>query len=291
MRLFPDPNRDRWEQDATNFAVGAIAGLAIGVLVSRVMKKPHALNPEFRERAKTAARRLRPARLRRLGFEQQELDRLELAVLNTFVADPILGERGIDIGAVSPGIVELIGSVASEQEAQRAVSMAGLVPGVKTVVNRMQVEEVGRRGGLRPRLETGESRATFEHQEARVRGMGRRRQGVSTDPERMDDSQVRRSDALAAADREQWADEGYTTGPSPVGDRPEARPANRTNFSEDELDNQDPHGKHAEFTLDSQPQELRSESRVGDTPKPGTRRDLERADLSIDGTTPRDQGD
>ncbi|MEX0912322.1 MAG: Lrp/AsnC family transcriptional regulator, partial [Gemmatimonadota bacterium] len=70
---------------------------------------------------------------------------------------------------------------------------------------------------------------------------------------------------------------------------PEVQEAQRTDYDEDELDNQDPHGKHAGRTLDAPPEDLNSEARVSDDIKPGTRRRLEEADLSVDGPPSRDQ--
>ena len=57
--------------------------------------------------------------------------------------------------------------------------------------------------------------------------------------------------------------------------------ANRTHFSEDELDNQDPHGKHAPVTLDDNPQQFNSAARVGEGLKPGIHLRLEAADLPV----------
>src|SRR5687768_7440924 len=134
MRVFRDPDEGRWEKDALSFAAGALGGLALGLLVSRLLPRHAALGGELRERARTVARRLRPARLRRLAVEQGELDTQEDAVLAAFLEDPILSDRGVDIGAISLGIIELSGSVWTEEESQRAVSVASRTPGIRTVV-------------------------------------------------------------------------------------------------------------------------------------------------------------
>ena len=77
--------------------------------------------------------------------------------------------------------------------------------------------------------------------------------------------------------KDQYGDEDIAYEQPGVQRRPEAADPWQVNFDEDELDNQDPHGKHAAYTLDEQPQELNSSARVGDTPKPGIRLRLEDA--------------
>jgi hypothetical protein len=117
--------------------------------------------------------------------------------------------------------------------------------------------------------------------EGNMIGMGSRRQGRETDPDRPDDSQSIEGGALEAADRDQFADEGYGARPR-IAERPEVQqPVNRTNFNEDELDNQDPHGKHAAVTLDSAPQQLNAEGQVGEGLKPGVKLALEQADIPV----------
>jgi hypothetical protein len=291
MRLYREVSEASRRQELGGLAIGGIAGLAIGVLLSRLLRQPRRLGSELRERAATATRRLRPVRLRRLAAEQAELDRLSDAVLSSFLGDPVLRERSVDIGAISPGIVELSGSVWADVEAQRAVRLANSVPGVRTVVNRLDIERDLRGGSLRRSLDDDDLEATFSRHEGRVGGMGRRRQSLRTEPPRPDDSQQRREEALAAADRDQFAEEGLT-GKDLSSDTP--RPgegATPTNFAEDELDNQDPHGKHAEYTLDSPPQELNSDSRVGEGEKPGAGVRLEGADLPVEEPPPRDRDD
>jgi hypothetical protein len=284
MRLFKESDEARFEKDAISFAIGAVGGLALGVLLSRTLPQPRGLGSELRERARTVARRLRPARLRRLAVEQGELDQLEDTVLAGFMGDPLLAERGIDIGAISVGIIELSGSVRTDDESRRAVALANSIPGVNTVVNRLEVENAPRRGVAKRKLDDDELSATFSVQTPRGGGMGTRRQGRETDPDRSDDSQEMREEALERADREQFMDEDFSTKSSRVNQRPEVH-ANRTNFDEDELDNQDPHGKHAAYTLDSPPEELNSASRVGEAMKPGTALRIEQSGLgSNDGS-------
>jgi hypothetical protein len=264
MRVFQDHDEGLWETDWATFAAGAVGGLTLGLLISRALPRPRMVTRELRERAGAIASRLRPARLRRLATEQDELSRLEEAVLNGFLDDELLGERGVDIGAISPGIVELSGSVYTEDEAQRAVNLASRIPGVRTVVNRLEIDDLDRRPGPRRTLDEDDLGGTFRHQEGRVGGMGRRRQSIMTDPDRPDDSQHRKERALKGADHDQWDDEGFGGETPRSGARPEVQSASRANFREDEMDNQDPHGKHADRTLDAPPQELSGGSHVGE---------------------------
>ena len=85
-----------------------------------------------------------------------------------------------------------------EEEAAQAVALANAVPGVRTVVNRMEIDRVGRPLGMRRPLDEDELESTFLHQEGRVGGMGRRRQGGETEPDRNDDSQANREDGIAS---------------------------------------------------------------------------------------------
>src|SRR5690606_40397343 len=120
----PEPGYGR---GALTFALGAAGGLALGLLLVRSLptpQRPSRIGRELRDRARTGAGRLRPARLRRMGAEQRELTALEDRVLEAFFGDSVLGDRGVDIGAISPGIIELSGSVWTEEEADHAVRIA-----------------------------------------------------------------------------------------------------------------------------------------------------------------------
>lgn len=298
MRVFQDSDSDS-SRNALTFALGALGGLAIGLLLYRravpggrermdrlgsdlrdrartmgsgLRDQARSVGSGVRDRARTVARRVRPARLRRMAVEQDELMQLEELVLDAFLADPILGERGIDIGAISPGIIELSGSVRSEEEADQAVHAANAVEGVRTVVNRLEIEsETRARGG------GGEG----SEWTGRMVGMNRRRQGRQTDPETNDDSQPQTAKALRDADLQQYEDEDIAHEQPRVQRRPDAGDPWQVNFDEDELDNQDPHGKHAAYTLDEPPQELNSVARVGEGLKPGEHLKLEQADVPV----------
>lgn len=277
MRVFQEPEPD-YGKEALTFAVGAIGGLAIGLLLARRAAPAGVarVGAGIRERARTVARRLRPARLRRMAVEQEELTVLEDRVLDAFLHDGVLGERGIDVGAISPGIIELSGSVYTEEEADRAVRVANGIEGVRTVVNRMDVESEARRAARRDyRVDEDAEDAT--EWSGRNIGMGRRRTGRETDPDRPDDSQSQREEALRDADLDQYESEGIAYEQPRVQRRPDTGDPWQVNFDEDELDNQDPHGKHAAYTLDSPPQELNSASRVGEPPKKAERTRLEQS--------------
>ncbi|HEX8390986.1 MAG TPA: BON domain-containing protein [Longimicrobium sp.] len=223
-----------------------------------------------------------PGRLRRDPEEDSALMELEDEVLDAFLDDEVLSARGIDVGAISHGIVELSGEVWTREDARRAVAVAQSVRGVETVINRMEI------GEERSRLHGRESAGYAFYEDGEMSGsewsgghsgMGGRRQGRETDPDRSDDSQHMREVEIEKADRAQFADEGYHNRPRNA-ERDEVQEANRTNFSEDELDNQSPYGKHA-IPVPEQPQAMNSQSRVGEGMKPGVELRLEQADVPV----------
>lgn len=285
MWVLREPDDSEFERNALTFGLGALGGLAIGLLLAQRQRPQRVgqLGSELRDRvrgqAESVARRLRPGRLRRIAGDQRDLTDLEDRVLDAFLADNTLGERGIDVGAISRGILELSGSVWTRDEAERAVRVASGIPGVETVVNRLDIEEELEQG--RRRRSNGREQGQGETQwQGRMVGMGRRRQGSETDPDRPDDSQLQTDEALREADEEQWQEEEISFENPVTAARPEAQSARgRTDYDEDELDNQDPHGKHARYTLDEQPQELNTSARVGEGLKTGTHLRLEHADV------------
>lgn len=116
---------------------------------------------------------------------------LEDRVLEAFRNDPTMSERGIDIGSVGAGIVELSGWVDTDAEAEYAVTLARGVPGVDTVVNRLGVgdEEEALADAARRRAE-GDPALTEAHWEGQQVGIGRRRQGSSAEVDRHADPAV-----------------------------------------------------------------------------------------------------
>lgn len=110
---------------------------------------------------------------------------LEERVLEAFKNDPTLSERAIDIGAVEDGIIELTGSVNSEEEAHQAVVVARGVPGVSTVVNRLTIRtDEDLFDDAAHHYEDGDPRFTEGHWEGQQVGTGRRRQGNSEEIDR-----------------------------------------------------------------------------------------------------------
>lgn len=258
--------------DALMIALGAAGGLVLGMLLAQGVQSPpepvRQAGARLRERARGMAGSLAPGRLRRAGGEVDALAALEDTVLDAFLADPVLAERGIDVGCISRGIVELSGSVYSLEEGERAVRLARRLPGVDTVVNRMDVDRTGNRW---------EGHMAGEWTGRQV-GMGQRRQSELTDPA-ADDSQHLREVALEQSDRDQYEDEDLAHASPRVGARP-GFDASSTRYAEDELDNQDPHGKHAVPTPE-QPQALNSRARVGGGTEPGLELEMEASDLSV----------
>lgn len=272
------------------YTLGALGGVAIGTLLLRAFgvggREDEAAeappSPPARQPAAASAPPSGPARLRRQPREQGALTDLEDAVLDMFLGDDALRECGIDVGAISPGIVELSGSVWTREQGHRAVAVARGVHGVHTVVNRMEIEQ--ERARARPRYDSDEGmEMSGSEWTGNQVGMGGRRQGRDTDPDRSDDSRAQREEAMEQADRAQFADEGYHERPL-MGERDEVQEGNRTNFSEDELDNQSPYGQHAVpqgSQDDGPPQTLNTQSRVGEGLKPGTELALEAADVPV----------
>jgi hypothetical protein len=130
--------------------------------------------------------------LRRRRSRQEQLATpfaaLEEATVEALRADAHAGRRAIDVAALGNGIIELTGTVATEDEARRAVEVAQRVDDVHTVVNRLAIgtveEHIVR---TRRRFDDGDPALMETHWYGVRVGTGRRRQGVSTDPDRNDD--------------------------------------------------------------------------------------------------------
>jgi hypothetical protein len=264
------------------FALGAATGFAISLwVVGRAAREVDTagVGGRLRESARSLTDRLRPGRLRREYSDQRELTRLEDAVLDAFLRDSVLSERAIDVGAISRGIIELSGSVDTHAEAQLAVHTAQAVPNVETVVNRLEIENDIARRSVRGNQGTGGAMAGSEYS-GNVSGMGRRRQGSDTDPDQRDDSQHIRETSIEHSDRREFEEEGLAHSHTVMTSRPSPHPENPTNFSEDELDNQSPYGKHA-VPQPEQPQELNTLSRVGEGMNPGIALRIEQSDVPV----------
>ena len=150
-----------------------------------------------------------------------DLDYLEDAAVEVLRRDSLTGNAAIDVAATGPGMIELTGVVATHEIAQRAARLLHALPGVRTVVNRLDTgaleQQLAANRGRRARGEP----ATRERQWYGVRvGMGRRRQSPDTDPGRDDDAAKIRTRSLevSAAD----INEGLNAVEDGDGARPDA---------------------------------------------------------------------
>jgi len=186
--------------------IGALVGLAAGVLVAQRYGGIGALSTRVRDRIRRGGTALED----RLGAgfrEYEEGDEygeeygdqfdelsddlspeeeLEERVLEAYRNDPVLSERAVDIGAIGEGIIELTGWVHGHDEVTHAVTVARGVPDVVTVVNRLPVREEEEELDEAARdddTENPEGRMGG-HWEGQQVGTGRRRQGTSADPDR-----------------------------------------------------------------------------------------------------------
>jgi len=113
------------------------------------------------------------------------LKRLERLVVKELREDEVLKRRGIEVAAVAPGLIELSGRVNSQDELQHAAEVVQSVPGVHTVLNRLDITDIETRlrRGRRKLVETEPALRWY----GGGVGTGRRRQGRQTDPMRRDD--------------------------------------------------------------------------------------------------------
>ena len=133
----------------------------------------------------------------------------------------------MDIGAIGDGIIELTGWVHEPDEATHAVTITRGVPGVETVVNRLDV----RLGGTDEPMEIGDDPGAplpggrWEGQQV---GTGRRRQGNSSEADRhadpkpeLEDRWLSKEQAIrdAAGDVEGTAERRRSAKKHPRGDR------------------------------------------------------------------------
>ena len=270
-------DRDSSAASAVFIAVGALAGLAAGVLIAQRMGGISGISARVRDRLADARGQGRDGDNGPMAHDQPEYDdepldaqasgsstaarttstnagantagratgsadagqdddgeALEERVLEAFRNDPVLSERAVDIGAVGRGIIELTGFVQAEAEAHGAVVLTRGVPGVVTVVNRLEVrEEEARFEQTAAQYEAGNvpGGAMWEGQQV---GIGRPRQGTSNDLSRHADPKptlenrwtgqqaairAAADDLEGIAERRQHADltiEGDETGGSPI---------------------------------------------------------------------------
>lgn len=195
----------RLSDQAWTIGLGAAAGVAAGWWLSRL-------------------------RRRTLPGVPTDLAGLEEQVVSAFLEDPLLSQRPIEVAALSDGIVELSGSVRTEHEADRAVHAAQRVPGVMTVLNRLDIELLrSRLAETRRRFDAGAPDLTETHWYGLRVGTGPRRQGQETEPDRPDDKVLLVSRALGVNRAEEQTSEalaklspgveGHTTAPAAPIDR------------------------------------------------------------------------
>jgi hypothetical protein len=235
-------------------AVGALAGLAAGVLLAQRYGGLSGLGARVRDRVAAARGEERDGDQRPTGYDVPEYEdeplaagdrgtdegdmdegeELEERVLEAFRNDPVLSERAVDIGAVGAGVIELSGWVHSDEESHHAMTVTRGVPGIATVVNRLEVrDEESRLSDNARRYESGETETSPRWEGGGV-GIGRPRQGVSTEGARHVDPkplledrwQSQAQSVRAAADdieglaerreRASAAIEGDETGGSPI---------------------------------------------------------------------------
>lgn len=182
-------------------AVGAVAGIAAGVVLAQKYGGLGALTDRLRERfggdsdyGSNLAGEEYGGEFDEFDGDSEELsplEELEERVLEAFHNDPVLSERAVDIGAIDDAIIELTGWVYSAEEAEHAVTIARGTPGVDTVVNRLSVRaEEDRFEESVEHYMAGDERYTEAQWEGQRVGTGRTRQGNSSEPGRHADPKV-----------------------------------------------------------------------------------------------------
>jgi hypothetical protein len=128
---------------------------------------------------------------------------LEDRVLDVFVNDPVLAECPVDIGAIHQGTIELTGGVQTREEYEHATTLARGVPGVETVVNRLDIlEEEGVEADSAAHYDADDPRYAESGWEGETIGTGRRRQGTSDDVGRHEDPKVPLENRATSEDAE-----------------------------------------------------------------------------------------
>jgi hypothetical protein len=193
-------DRESGAAGALYVAVGALAGLAAGVLLAQRYGGVSGIGARVRDSMAARRGEEREGDQRPTGYDVPEYDdeplegsggrdddemdegeMLEERVLEAFRNDPILSERAVDIGAVGEAIIELTGWVHSEEESHHAVTLTRGVPGVDTVVNRLEVREEEARLQANAEAYTSGDAETSPRWEGIGIGTGRPRQGSSAE--------------------------------------------------------------------------------------------------------------
>jgi hypothetical protein len=182
---------------ALSVAAGALAGFVAGVVVAQRSGGFAGLTAKLREKFGRTVTDEYETVAAEDDFEPEEYTgaTLEERVLEAYMNDPLLSERAVDIGEIGEGIIELAGWVETEDEADHAVTLARGVPGVETVVNRLNVgEEEAMLDENYERLESGDPALNEAHWEGQQVGTGRRRQGASNEVDRHADPRTEMED-------------------------------------------------------------------------------------------------
>jgi len=190
-------------------AAGAVLGLAAGLVVADRFGGFSAITQKVRDRV-----------ARRLDEDADEDDELEIdeddealeeRVLEAFRNDPVLSERAVDIGAIGDGIIELTGWVHEPDEATHAVTITRGVPGVETVVNRLDVRTATSEDAMEIDDDPSAPSAGGRWEGQQV-GTGRRRQGNSSEPDRHADPKPELEDRWLSTDEALRTSAGDTEG-------------------------------------------------------------------------------
>jgi Putative phospholipid-binding domain. len=201
--VYEEEEEESSSRSAIYIAIGAAAGFAAGVLMAERFGGFKGLTDRIKDTFGGGTEGPEEEEFDYEGLDEDEFDPdfdddvdtpkaslngaevLEDRVLEAFRNDPTLSERAIDIGAVEDAIIELTGSVNSEEEAHQAVVVARGVPGVNTVVNRLTIRtDEDLFDDAAHHYEDGDPPFTERHWDGQQVGTGRRRQGSSDEIDR-----------------------------------------------------------------------------------------------------------
>ena len=73
------------------------------------------------------------------GRGMHDLETTRTIAAGNLLADPILRRYDLQVRAIAPGILDLSGMIDSDEEAERALQLVRRAPGVRTVLNRIDV--------------------------------------------------------------------------------------------------------------------------------------------------------
>jgi hypothetical protein len=218
--IYDEEEDESSPRNAIYIAIGAAAGFAAGVLMAERFGGFKGLTDRIKDTFGGGTEGAEEEEFDYEGLDEDEFDpdfdddldtpkasldgaeELEERVLEAYRNDPTLSERAIDIGAVEDGIIELTGTVNSEDEAHQAVVVARGVPGVSTVVNRLAIRsDEDLFDDAAHHYEDGDPPFTERHWDGQQVGTGRRRQGNSEDVDRHADPKNKLEDRALSEDK------------------------------------------------------------------------------------------